>query len=325
MTKILDNGAVSGQEILERIKTVRTRYRFEHTGSFTIHPQYLLKNMAVAGDRIYIAGRKRSGDSTRISIFHSEKGGRDGFSRVVDGVSIGSSLAPLCVHGNESRLIYPSMIDEDLRIVSRDMESQGIQVFDPVPDGHLTYVSSMEIYGSTVLFADVFSHRIMEYDVSGRLIRRIRIPDGYEYPLRAVKTLDGDYLVAFGQDHHRRTSPEYSSCANLQKSYVVKTDGSGRIVADLSGACRDLFERSAVTGLAVDGYGNAYVLISGSIVKIDLSRGKVFEADVRRAGQGTKPGTQLSGTRTIYEMKYFEDRVYLLGIASEPVLHVFRV
>ena len=323
--KTVSERTVCTEDAFARIQRIREECRFNYIGPVTICAKYHFKDLSVSGKRICAAGRKTSGSRDSFSLFLSEKGGKDGFRNVLSDVPIGNSTSPVCFTADGKRIVFPRLIDGEIRLQSQEIDGQDVTVFDRIPGVKLRQISSTQANGHNITIADELAHVMAEYDENGRYLRSIPLPEGYEYPIRIATYHDGNYLVAFGQGHHRRLNPEFSRCDKPLQSFLVIMGSDGRIIRDQTEPCRYLFEGSPIRGIGTDSSGNVYVLVAGCVAKIDESGRKIFEAEVRRPSQDGDENDHLWKTWTVADMRFSDGRLYVLGNSSESVIHVFDV
>ncbi len=313
-------------EVMELVREVRKKYRFEFAGTMDVQATGACRKMAVTEKGILISDRFPDEDQPAAAILSRPLSGNAAFERILDEVPVGASITSICVVPEENTFIYPRLCGGSLLPVKHDPRSGTQTPFDPPPEGEYINIASIDTDGNTVIVTDVFAHLIAEYSIDGAFLRRIPFPERYEYPIAVERAGESSFLMAFWQDHLQIVCPQYSACDDLADSYLILVGADGRIAEDLTDISRWLFRREPIRALARDATGSCFILTTERLIKINQSFEKVFEVNLsEQLGRVSKSGRLSPGDTMFLDMKYFDGRLYLLQGKPDKRICVFGV
>ncbi len=314
------------QEVLQRVREVREKYRCEYIESMDLRIPGDPIRMSVSENGILVGSRRSAGGSFAGTIFSRPLSGETRFARVIDEFPTGTTGPCVRMIPEENSVIYTRLIDGQILPLKYGLSTGREFPFEPLHKRKFVNISSIKVYDDVLVLSDVFSHIIVEYSTTGKLIREITLPDGYEYPAGVERTDDGFYVVALQQDHAKKSHPEYSKRNTLAESYLILMDGSGNVIKDITGISRHIFKEEAVRGITEDKNGNYYILTSSHIIKANTSFEKIYEADLLKCSMRFPDSERrLSRSSVFFNLEYLDGKLYLLEPMTNKKIYVFDV
>jgi hypothetical protein len=314
------------QEITQRVREVREKYRFGYVESVDLRIPGDPTRMSVGEKGILIGSRRSAGDSFVGTVFLRPLTEGARFAKVIDDFPTGTTGPCARMIPAENSIVYTRLVDGQILPMKYDPSTERETAFEPLQGNRFTNISSVKGYGGVLVFSDVFSHIIVEYTTTGRLIREINLPEGYEYPSGVEKIDDSSYVVVLQQDHAKKNHPEYSKGDMPSQSYMILVDHSGNVVEDLTDVSKHIFAEEALRGIVSDRKGNYFLLTASHVIKASKSFERIYEADLPKCSRrfpDTEP--RLTKSAGFFNLEYLDGKLYLLEPMINKKIYVFNV
>ncbi len=264
--------------IFEKINNIKLKYKLEFSHFIDFPEDFLVQDMAVNNDNIYLSGKQLTLPPLgKIISLHTNN--QNKILNILSDITLDAPAMKIAINTvSEDKLLYTEGINNISIIKSCSASKRNTEIF--IDDSKVSFlqIPSIKTFKDKVFVSDFFRHKIFVFTIDGVLLfEKDFANEGFEFPLQIEIINNKEMYIFFNQNRGRIKWKKYAGSETLNDHFIIKWN---YIDDNINLIELNLIADKNCMSVIRSKQNDFFIMQEDILIKYDKSLKKIFEINI---------------------------------------------